>query len=135
MVSMKLGWKVSIFFALLTLYSTARGQALSETTDLLTSPAARQKLTLTDPNAKKAEAGVESLGLSAAGEARVYELSAKIFEKLTHQAGGDSEKLGIKLQDFLRDPAALGAELTDAQKTEIHELSSEIKWTAGGDEL
>lgn len=124
---MKLGWKVSIVFALLTLYSTARGQALSETTDLLTSPAARQKLTLTDPNAKKAAAGVESLGLSPAGEARVYELSAKIFEKLTYQAGGDPEKLGIKLQDFLRDPATLGAELTNAQKTEIHELSREIK--------
>ena len=124
---MRLGWKVSIVFALLTLYSTARGQALTETTALLNDAAARANLSLSDPNAKKATAGVEVLGLSPASEEKVYALSARIFEKLANQAEGDSDKMGAKIQDLLRDPAALESKLSAGDKEQIHAISQQIK--------
>ena len=121
---MKLGWAISVVFALLTLYSTAHAQALSETTALLNNPAELQKLIAVDPGAARANAQVKALNLSDAGEQKVYQLSGKIFQSLSNQTGGDTEKLGQKIQDFLRDPGLLEKELNAEQKGEIQALSN-----------
>jgi hypothetical protein len=98
-------------------------QALEETTALLTNPEARGKLIQNDAGAKRADEQVKALGLGAAGEAKIYELSAKIFEKMNLDGGGDSEKLNSSVQNLLRDPASLEKEITAEQRAQIHDLS------------
>jgi hypothetical protein len=100
---------------------------IEETSALLKDPIARQGVLNQDPEAKKADQRVKSLGLSPAGEARVYGLSAGIFENLAKEDGGDAEKLTRTVNDLLRDPASLEKKLTPEQKREIQSLSKEIE--------
>ncbi len=121
---MQIRWTITILVGLMTLYSTARGQALSETSALLQDPLARAKVIESNPAASRADSQVKALGLSKSNEEKVYHLSAQIFENLANQAGGDSEKLGAKIQDLLRDPSSLENSLTSDQKSQIHSLSN-----------
>ena len=105
----------------------AYAQALEETSALLNDSVARGKLVESDAEAKHADQQVKDLGLGAAGEAKVYELSGKIFEKLSLDSGGDPEKMNTAVQGLLRNPASLENQLTPEQKTQIHELSTQSK--------
>ena len=100
---------------------------LEETTALLTDPSARSGVIQQDPAARKADQQVQSLGLGAAGEARVYGLSAGIFENLAKEDGGDAEKLTRTVQELVRNPASLDQKLTPEQKKEIESLSREVE--------
>jgi hypothetical protein len=117
------------FVFLLALSSSLQSLAdpIEETSALLKDPVARQGVMNQDPEAKKADQRVKSLGLSPAGEARVYGLSAGIFENLAKEDGGDAEKLTRTVNDLLRDPASLEKKLTPEQKREIQSLSKEIE--------
>jgi hypothetical protein len=103
----------------------AFSQALEETTALLNSPTARDKVMQDDPAAKQAGDQVKALGLSPGGEAKVYDLSGKILEKLSVDTDGDPEKMQKKIDELSRDPASLEKVLTDDQKTQIHIISAD----------
>lgn len=102
-------------------------QALEETTTLMNDEHARDQLAKHDPDAAHAMQEVKNLGLDAAGEAKVYQLSSKIFEKLTQSSGGDANKMGGQVETLIRDPSSLEKILSQDQKVEIHELSTEVR--------
>ncbi len=82
---------------------------------------------LRDPSAHQTDPQVKKLGLSPASEARVYGLSAGIFENLAKENGGDAEKLTHTVNEFVRNPASLEQKLTPDQKKELETLSHEIE--------
>ena len=104
----------------------AYAQALEETTALLNDSTARGKVIENDPVAKNADDQVKALGLGTSGEAEIYKLSGNIFEKLTLDAGGDSEKLNQNVQGLLRDPSSLEKQISPEQKAQIHDLSTSV---------
>ncbi len=99
-------------------------QALEETTALLNNPAARGALIQNDPKAQQADDQVKALGLGAAEEAKIYEISGKILEKMAADNGGDAEKMTEQVQALLRNPAGLDAQLTPDQKSQIHSMAT-----------
>ncbi len=100
---------------------------IEETSALLRDPSARQEAIRQDPEAKKADTRVKQLGLSPGGEARVYGLSAGIFENLAKEDGGDAEKLTQTVNELVRNPASLEQKLSPEQRKEIESLSKEIE--------
>ena len=98
-----------------------------ETSAFLKDPAARQAVIQQDPDARKADQAVKQLGLGPKGEARVYGLSAGIFENLEKETSGDAERLTRTVNELVRNPASLEQKLTPDQKREIENLSQEIE--------
>ena len=120
---MNYSFSLALLISIFCFGAGAHAQALEETSALLTDSAARGKLIGSDSDAKTADQQVKALGLGAAGEASIYNLSAKIFEKLTLDAGGDSVKLNENVQGLLRDPASLEKQISPDQKAQIHDLA------------
>jgi hypothetical protein len=117
------------FLALVAVSSSLQSFAdpIEDTTQLLKSPDAREEVMRQDPEAKKAGDRVKGLGLSPGGEARVYGLSAGIFENLAKEDGGDADKLTRTVEELVRNPASLEKKLTPEQKKELESLSKEIE--------
>ena len=125
---MKLTWILALqasFFGFAA--PGAFGQAIEETTALLTHPTARDQAIQGDAKAQAADAQVKSLGLSPQSQERVFHLTSKVFEKISADSGGDLEKMNDQIQGFMRDPSSLEKQLTPEQKSEIHDLSTEAK--------
>ena len=114
---------LALQFSFLGMAPCAFPQALEQTTALLNNPAERDKVIQGDPKAQKADQQVKDLGLSPAGESKVYELSGSILEKLNAETGGDPDKMSQKVQELSRDPASLEKMLSEEQKAQIHEIS------------
>lgn len=104
----------------------ASQEALTKTLDLLRDPNLRGKAL--NENAKTRAAGdaVKNVG-GAENEAQIYELAAKIFERLTEESGGDSNKMAELLENAQRNPAAFGATLSGAEITELKALGNKIE--------
>ena len=99
---------------------------MEETSALLNDPTTRQSVIQQDPEAKKADQRVKQLGLAPGGEARVYGLSAGIFENLAKENAGDADRLTQTVSELVRNPASLEQKLTPAQRKEIENLSKEV---------
>ena len=118
---------VSIGLAWLGLNASSLADPIDETTSLLKTPSARAVVIQKDPEAKKADDRVKSLGLGAGGEQKVYELSSGIFEKMALESGGDAEKMSNQVQKLLRDPGSIEKQLTPEQRAQIHDLANEAE--------
>ena len=117
------------FLFLVATSSTLQSWAdpIEETSAFLQDPVARQEAIRLDPGAQKADGQVKQLGLNPAGEARVYGLSAGIFESLAKENGGDAEKLTRSVNELMRNPASLEQKLSPEQKQELESLSKEVE--------
>jgi hypothetical protein len=124
---MKHSWILAFQLSFFGFAPAAFPQALEETTALLNDSNARGKVIESDSDANAADQQVKNLGLGAAGEAKIYELSAKIFEKLSTDSAGDPEKMGSQVQGLLRDPASLEKQMSSEQKAQIHDLATQSK--------
>jgi hypothetical protein len=122
---MKYSWVLALQVSFFGFAPVVFAQALEETTALLNDSVARGQVVQDDPDAKVADQQVKALGLGENGEAKLYELSGRIFEKLSQDSGGDAEKMNTQVQGLLRNPASLEKELSPEQKTQIHDLSTQ----------
>ncbi len=106
------------FLFLVATSSTLQSWAdpIEETSAFLRAPSARP----TDPK-------VRQLGRSPGGEARVYGLSAGIFENLARENGGDADQLTRSVNELVRNPASLEQKLTPDQKSELKSISQEVE--------
>jgi len=118
---------LALQFSFCGLAPCAFSQALEETTALLNDQTARDKVVQGDPQAQQADQQVKALGLGSDGQAKLYELSGKILEKLSVDADGDSTKMNQKVQDLARDPSSLEGILTEDQKKQVHDLSTQAQ--------
>ena len=128
---MNISWILALQISFIGLAPSAFPQALEETTALLNDSSARDKLGHNDPKAAQAMQQVKDLGLDAAGEAKVYELSSKILENLAASSGGDSNKMNDQVQSLLRDPSSLESMISADQKAQIHDLSNQVQARKG----
>jgi hypothetical protein len=101
--------------------------ATSSTLQSWADPIEETSAFLRDPSAHPTDPKVRQLGLPPAGEARVYGLSAGIFENLARENGGDAEQLTRSVNELVRNPASLEQKLTPDQKSELKSISQEVE--------
>ena len=123
---MKYSWILALPMSFFGVAPAAFPQALEETTALLNDPTARGAVIQGDPKAQQADDQMKALGLDSAGQAKIYEMSGKILEKMAADSGGDSEKMTEQVQALVRNPAALEGQLTPDQKAQIHTMATQI---------
>jgi hypothetical protein len=126
---MKNSWILALQFSFLGLAPNAFSQALEETTALLNNPGARDDAIKGDPAAQSADQNVKALGLNAAGQAKIYDISSHILERLSTDNGGDVSKMNDQVSEMVRDPSSLQKLLTPEQAAQIHELATQTQGT------
>ncbi|PIT98672.1 MAG: hypothetical protein COT74_13295 [Bdellovibrionales bacterium CG10_big_fil_rev_8_21_14_0_10_45_34] len=102
--------------------------AMQQTLKLLQDPGLRTKAVNENSRAKGADTKVQELMQNDPEKVqRLYEISAKVFERMTKQNSGDSSALAQQV-----DPSKINAEdfannLTEEERKMIRELASEFE--------
>jgi hypothetical protein len=105
----------------------ASKEALEKTNALLKDKKQRDEYNKTSPKAQAADAFANQVGGSAQGTQNIYELSAKVFEKLVKKYNGDPEKMKQVLEQAQKDPAGFAnSEFTSEELKALRELSSQL---------
>lgn len=104
----------------------ASAEALSATLRLLTDPALRNPAIAANPQAAAIDQEVQALLTSEQLRGEFYALSARIFEELTRNSGGDVQKMSEALERAKSDPAGFAALLSPATLHALRELSTKI---------
>lgn len=99
----------------------ASEQALRETQQLLTTPAARNEAVKRDPKAQSADKALDSFG--GGNKEDIYKLASDVFAELVKESNGDAKKMQELLQQYSRDPAAFANRWTPEQKARLKEIS------------
>lgn len=104
---------------------SASKEALDQTKELLSSPAALHRAAKEDPNAQKAQDSVENLELSKESNAELYKISGQILEKMVKDTKGDPAEMTVKSVELMKDPESLEKMLTPEQRETIRKLAGE----------
>ncbi|MEK6554504.1 MAG: hypothetical protein AABZ31_04640 [Bdellovibrionota bacterium] len=118
---------LSLSFTASAELDAASKEALEKTNSLLKDKKQRDAYNKTDAKAQQADAFAHKVGGSEAGTQSIYELSAKVFEKLVQKYNGDPAKMKEVLERAQKDPAGFAnSEFSAEELKALRELSSQI---------
>ena len=107
-------------------------QALSETTKLLNTPAARNAAIQKDPASRDADRKARDLVGTKENTDEIYGLASEIFKDQTYKAKGDVKTLKAQMEKASSNPEAFENELSPEQLKRIRELASKIERQQAG---
>lgn len=124
---------IGLFFSFLSAPGLAEeelsltdNKAMEKTLKLLLSPQGRAKAGKENPEAQKAIDGVSGLGLSKAGQEKLFYLTSKIFKSMTESSAGNSSGMLESLQNAQRDPSSLKKFFSKEDQKILKELAEEL---------
>ena len=102
-------------------------EALEKTKRLLTNPAERKEALKKDANGQAADDKVKALGGSPQQTEKVFDISAKVMDKMVHETNGDPAKLQEIMANAQKNPEAFFKSLPAEQRQAIERLAKELE--------
>lgn len=111
---------------------SAEKQGLKDTQQFLRNKQERNAFIKKDPKAKDIDTKVEALTGSGADKEEVYDISARVMEKVTAEAKGDPEKMQTLLLEASSNPKAFYEKYFSAEdKKKTKALADKIEKKKG----
>ena len=110
----------------------ASNKALEQTIQLLNNPSQRNKEVQEDKAAMKANSFAGEIAGSPENLDKIYELSSKIFSRVTKQNKGDVDSMNSVVDNAKRDPSSFAKGLTDEERVMLKQIADQIKGGKSG---
>jgi hypothetical protein len=110
----------------------AEHEGLRKTQDLLRNKAERDKFIKDDPKARDVDRKVEALTGGGADKEQIYDISAKVMEKVTIEANGNPELMQKMMVEAQKDPVAFyNRYFSEEAKRQTRGLAESIEKKSG----